>query len=274
MVNVYETPKTRTSGTPRTTKIKSKYKRVSMREDKQFAARRSLFAQRPRVTPRLSVGFPAGYAGAKTATTSLNDEFALTSTITYDTDSLYVADISQLAAGVNRNERLRDVIMCHGINIDLTCLNITTNDNLVLHYAVVAPKNSNAVSSSDFFRGYNEDRGRDFTANTLSGMDFLCNPINTDKFTVFTHRKVALHAVNGASGGTAFEDSTISSMQYRKTWISLKRQLRYGDANECETPLILLWYCSYPQKAKTAGPITDAYRLTYRAVMTFSEPKN
>jgi len=130
------------------------------------------------------------------------------------------------------------------------------------------------VGTSDFFRGYNDDRGRDFAATSLSGMDVYKNPINADKYTIFMHRRMwtaprseAAFAPRGRPG------ANLQGMKLKDEYVTIKRQLRYGDADNCETPIYLVWWAGYPQAAKADAAVADAFVFTFRNVMVFTEPK-
>jgi len=230
------------------------------------------------VTPRMQVGFTPGRGAAKTATTSSSDEFGTIATVTYATDTLYSSNITTLAQGSAINERERDIIHCLGMKINMCAVNIQDTSVLCFHYAVVAPRGgTTAVTASDFFRGYNDDRGRDFTANTLSGMDVYQNPVNADKYTVFTHKRIWLHPQStggpGTGGTVGYCSANTNGLKVKNEYIKIKRQLRYGDADNCETPMYLVWWAGYPQKAKAAAAVADSFVFTFRNIMLFNEPK-
>lgn len=226
--------------------------------------------------PRMQVGFTPGRGAAKTATTSSSDEYTNITTVTYATDTLYSSILTTLSKGTAINQRERDIIHCLGLKLNLIVSSLQDQAALCFHYAFVAPKGgTTAVAASDFFRGYNDDRGRDFTANTLSGLDVLKNPINADKYTIFKHKRIWLHPQGGPSttGIFGYVNSNTSGIRVKDEYLRIKRQLRYGDADNCETPIYLVWWAGFPQKAKADPASADAFIMTFRNVMVFNEPK-
>lgn len=264
--------------TPSPTKASTpRMKKSSMRTRSQTAkARRALkFGARAKPVPAAAqIGFPLGYAGAKSAVTNRNDDYTLLSSITYDLDALYSQQMTTLTAGTARNNRSRDTIQCLGFNVILNARNASFNSDVVFHYAVVAPKNDTAPSSTDFFRSNDASRGMDFTATSLSGSDLLYAGINPDNYTIFTHKKVPLHAAVGAASSSTYEDSTVGGLFTTEMYLPINRQIRYGTNETCDSPIYLVWWASRPFKKVSDDVVADVYNLIYKIVMKFKEPQN
>lgn len=268
--------------------FKTKYKRVKMSYVKKRTRSRPRARKRSRSrsksrrrarymeSPRMQIGFTPGKGACKTVTTNSNDEYTNIVNVRFDTDTLNSANISDCARGSDIDQRERDVCLCAGFHLTGMAVNRLDDVPLVFHYAVVSPRDDSAVQTADFFRGYNDDRGRDFSATSLSGMDVYKNPINTDKFTVFFHKRIWLRyqgVAAPAGGDSPFISESKSGIQCFDKWIPINRQLRYGDTINCQTPVFLVWWAGYPQKAKATAAVADAFTMTYRAIMHFREPE-
>lgn len=234
-------------------------------------------------SPRLSIGEPVGYGVCKTATTSSNDHFTTDTDVQFPSNTLNAVNISDgidKATTAQIDERERDIVNVRGYTL---CLNIASRkmlEPLMFHWAIVAPKDSQNITGDAFLRGYNEERTRDFKATdvtTLSGTDLARNPINTDAFTVFMHKKFLLHPIQ-AEGDTTNADypfikSSNTGMKTFQKYIRINRQMRFNGAAST-TPIYLCWWAASPFK-KTSDPAgSTAYTMTYRVVAHFKEPKN
>lgn len=226
-------------------------------------------------SPRHTVGSPVGAGGCKTATVSSNDHWSTITDIQYASHEKNIADLTKLTKGTTEklNERNRGIVNCRGIALTINVGNLSQVHMQEFHYAIVSPKHSTTVSDTDFFRAYNDTRSQNFLASTLSGMDLMYNPINSDLYNIWSHDKILLR--KNMDGLGIYDNREYPGFRTLKKYIKIDRQLRYADGiDNCETPIFLVWWSTDPFKVTTEGTVPTQFQMTYRAVMHFKEPKD
>ena len=250
------------------TGTRAKYKRRSMKKYRPEASKPS---------PRMQVGFTPGSGAAKSAVTSRNDNYTVVSAIKYPSDSPQQASVTTITKGSGIDNRERDIINCLGIKIQMVVANLRNWDPVCFHYALVACKGFATPEGPDFLRGYEDDRGLDFTPNNISGMDVLKSPINADKYTIFMHKRFWLRprSDNPASAGAedVWHSTNKGGMRVLEEYVKINRQLRFNDEGTCETPMYLVWWAGSPFKVKTAAAVNDTIMMTRKVTVFFREPK-
>lgn len=193
-----------------------------------------------------------------------------------DTRQLYNERLTDIIQGTGINERERRIVNIRGWKICMEIKNLR-DIPLYVNVAVIAPKmgtTTSGVGVGDFFRAsQGADRARDFDTS-LSGLEFHCLPINTDRYTILKHKRTRLVAM--AAGGDTVALSGYSYMNI-DWWIPLKRQVRYdgstGDKNESGRVYLVYWFDGFSANAATLS-VANAAQASIRAVAYFRDPGN
>lgn len=187
-----------------------------------------------------------------------------------DTRTLYnqvMNDIGPtVGGGTDINLRERDMVRLTGVKL---CMELKNNADTPIYFnwALVYDKRSNdtvgTVSVADFFRGNGSTRAKDFGTD-LSAIEFHCNPLNSDRFTVLKHER---HTLGKAIAGTTNYTDTKNSFKSVNRWIPIKRQIRYEDG-EAQSKVWLLYWCDRmlnpPAQAVQLAQIDiQEYHVTY-----------
>lgn len=192
-----------------------------------------------------------------------------------DTRTLYSHPLTEIDQGTNINERERRLANIRGWKICMEVKNLR-NIPLYVNIAILCPKAgtlSSGTSVTDFFRAsQGPDRAVDFDTN-LSGLEFHCLPINTDRYAILKHKRTRLVAM--ASGGDTVALNGYSYMNV-DWYIPLKRQIRYdgatGDKIEAGKTFLVYWFDGFSTNAVTAAVVAAA-QTSVRAVAYFRDPK-
>lgn len=226
-----------------------------------YRAAKSRFSHR-------NIGEPPGTGTAKRCATLDRD------IVTEDTRTLYTHNLVTIQEGTAIDERMRRIVNIRGFHICAELRNRSTAP-MYMNVAILATKGgteSSSVGVSDFFRAsVGGNRARDF-ANDLTGMEFHCLPINTDRYTILRHKRFRFIE----DGGTTYNSQSGRDYTNINWYVRLNRQLRY-DSNtgtpESGNVYLVYWADLFETNSGTA-PITGAFSNSWRVVTTFREPRN
>lgn len=233
------------------------------------AWRRSRKASRKRKTwSRQHIGERVGTSTSKRDNIR---EIGLRSLNSRTLDVTNLTDNLSKATGLNEvNARQRQIVNLRGIKFCFTHQNREPTP-YVLHYAVLNPKgDQSGVGTTDFFRGHENERAQNF-ANVLTGLQFECLSINTDRFNVVLHKRIRL--VPDSSGFGFVTNSGNNWGSYHK-YIPIKRQIRYNTTGQTiDGSLYLVIWCDSILTATGTTPVSNAMQIAEHHVMYFKEPK-
>lgn len=179
------------------------------------------------------------------------------------------ADNSTLA------ERQRNVINFRGIKFCLylkrRAINPTIDvQRIFVNIAVISPKagveSSSTLSTTNFFRGTDNTRSKNFDGTTLQPLEFRCLPINTDLYNIHFHKRMIIKPISN-------EDYEPMSLQ--EFYMPLKRQIRYdGNSNfpEGKNMYAVMWFVCADQKPADAA-VGGLLNATIRRVRYFRETR-
>lgn len=164
-----------------------------------------------------------------------------------------VARVNNLAAGLDIDKRLTDLIHLSGIKLQVFHQN-NINDVYGVNYAVVTTRNSQTLDNTppvlQFFGGNNNVRSEAFDS-TKTGLELHVLPLNTDKFEVHWHKRVIL----GTAGGTVKGITDYKPWTLIDEYIPLNKEIRYTDAqptSAVSAPILLMW-CDRLNSAASSG---------------------
>lgn len=170
------------------------------------------------------------------------------------------------------DERQRNILNLRGTKL---CFEVTNNtdDPLYFNCAVIVPKLSSAVTTTDFFRGSTGERAEDFGV-ALTGLQFHCLPINSDKYHILWHKRYKLRPLNNSTG-TQRATSGSNYMNIEK-YIKYKRQIRFtgnSDTNaEGGAPFLVFWGARFDTASGTAVT-AGGFTVQRRFISYFKEPR-
>lgn len=225
------------------------------------------YKKKGKIFSRQSLGKEPGISDSKRNTGVAND------TRNLDTRTLYSYDGISLTSGTSGGaaSRLRNTIFVSGFKI---CAMIKNNNPapLCVNMAVVYSRQSNIVSTSDFFRGLDDSsRGTNFS-DALTANERHTLPINTDQYRVLYHKRFYLSSANDAA---IYEDYTSKNFRIVKKWIPINRNIMFEsltDAVPKQRVFVVWWTDRFMEPAGTV-PVADAWDLQQRIVTYFREPQ-
>lgn len=185
--------------------------------------------------------------------------------------------VTDIPRGVGINERERDLINYRGIKIAgvVNSEASTVDKALYFNWAIIAPKgitpviDTTSIQLTEFFRaegldpGTGAERGIDYGATGLRGIDLHMLPINTDKWTVLCHKRMLLAST--ANGNTQVT-------RIFKGYCKLDRQVQFFGAagDDCNTPIYFVaWGGDINDDNRTAGTVG---RISVKLTGYFKEP--
>lgn len=229
------------------------------------------YRKRKKRSARSKIGDPAGKSSCKRDATFI-EQYSLKSSRT-----LYLQNLTDLERSDTDNvlnRRQRDIVNFRGVKLCFEVANAISTAPMHFNYAVISPRGRNIANTvsditNSFFRGDQSLRNKDF-GTARSGLELHCNPINTDKWHVLTHKRYTLHPANSTSGAKYWR-----SIQ---KYVKLNKQIRYDmtQANielQCETPLLLVWWCDQFGTAANDPVVNNSMRVAQRHISYFREPR-
>ena len=164
---------------------------------------------------------------------------------------LYVQDIFQnINQGFDPNDRDKDSIRLSGFKIWLNATNLRAFP-VWFNMAIISPKETQTVTTTNFFRSVGVDRGYNFGIG-LSSVEFHMRPINIDQHTVLAHRRMFL----GENFTTTDNDT---SQIMRSIYVPIKRLMRYESIIGLTLPIekiFLVYWCDVNNTAQ--GGVSEA----------------
>lgn len=215
------------------------------------------------------VGKVRGTANSKRCEIENNNGFMNTRTL-YQTELTEISKTSTNAI----NARQRDLIYISGFKICLEYQNKTTLP-VYLNIAIVHDKRTNdsqlqITDLDDFFRGSAQQRTKSFST-ALTGNEFRCLPLNTDRFTVLKH--IRLHLTPNQATVPGFDYRNGRNYGFKQMWCPLKRQIRYGDDEHAQSKLWLIHWCDQFGRNSLQPAVSDAINFNKKIVTYFKETK-
>ena len=242
-------------------------------KDAKWAARRIQRAFRKRRATKkrkLNTGAASRVGEAPRVFNSKREQNSSITNVLQDTRTLYQWELTQLAAGTNReDQRSRHLINCKGFQIAFHVFNLH-NEPFYLNIAVIAPKHSNELTIIDFFRGVDGARGNDFDTS-LSALEMHFHPINTDKYTILKHDRTTVGP--RVDSNSYNSDTGFASYITRNFWIPVKRQLRYDNTlgTSCTTPIFLVYWMDFCRSVPNAGVANDLISVSHMNTMFYTD---
>lgn len=190
-----------------------------------------------------------------------------------DTRTLYKTNLTTSdVQGDNRNQRERGVVNFRGFRICLALYNARTVP-IYFNLAVVSPKNSEDVTTANFFRSSTSERGVDF-ANGRNSLEFHCLPLNSDKFVILRHKRYRISPQGTGTG--AFTDHSGRNYKNIDWYVPLKRQLRFDTTADTSpingTVWLIMWADDY-DAIFSSVPVANAYYVMERHLNYFRDTK-
>lgn len=185
-----------------------------------------------------------GMTKAKTKTISSNS--------TVLSKTLYFHDLTNILFGTATSERERNTLLLSGIQLRYSLDNSVT-ENLVIRMALIRNKTEN-ILTSDFFTGYDNERGLDFSA-ARNGLQMSYNPINPNKFVVLKSWRFPLAGHNGTA--TGYNQGSNMSSKSRRQWLPIKKRIVFDNNGSTASyqPIYFVWWMDWPTSAAGAGVV-------------------
>lgn len=177
------------------------------------------------------------------------------------------------------NQRERNIAYVSGIRICANFYNQNANI-LYLNCAVIVTKgcadNEGTLPNEDFFRSMGgSERTVDF-GTALTGLDFHCLPINTDKYHVLRHRRYKLARMIPQARGVG-TDNDVGNKNYMtiKWWIPIKKQLRWQSTGSTysETAIWFVYWCDNQFATSLSAPVSNVLLHNVQNYAYFRESK-
>lgn len=194
----------------------------------------------------------------------------------FDTRTIYTNDLTKIARqqandgqAMNISHRTSEEIRITGWKIEFQLRNDHTLHPVFVNFAVLKPKATDVISSSEFFRGNGQNRDLDFSTS-LSGLEMMSMPLNTDKYWVLKRKRVMLAAVEN---GSSYFEHRRNNYTHFKWWIPYKRILRYDDERggdvKCVTPIYLVFWLDDPFAVADTVAATDIITMNSQITSYF-----
>lgn len=188
----------------------------------------------------------------------------------------------QIDRGTSIRERLSGRVFVKGFKICGRIQNVNPWP-VEMHWALIQQKSPCDVSALgvNFFRstGNASERAVDFVDDTLVStwnMQYLCNPINTQRYNIITHRKMLLDKKFTTTALT--QTYSLGESVWAKNilkWIPIKRHVEYEDDmaldNNKPWQLVYWWL---PVEAADKGVGVENINVQWKIAVYFSDGRN
>lgn len=219
---------------------------------------------------RSQIGERIGTSNSKTALQVNTDGTTL-----FNSGQLYVQNLVLLSKTTDNeiDGRQRDLAKLSGVKM---CFEVTNVDPspMYMNFAVVRSKDETVPDVTNFFRSYDNSRSIDFS-QALSGLQFHCLPLNTDKFNILWHKRMRVNgAIDNETQSPYDQKSGRSYLNFSK-YIKIQRQMRYnGTQNFPENGNISLvyWFTKFGKAAGT-GPTPNTVQLGEHHILYWRETR-
>lgn len=239
------------------------------RRRRSLSRRRPMFKRRRRVGWKIKARKEIGERVGTSSTKVWQVENVANEAV--DTRELRWGRLTSIPHGSNIDQRNHTTLNLRGIKVDLELMNEAT-EPLIVHCAWVSPKDGQEVTSADFFRGYHQERGTNFS-DALSSLEFRTGKINPDKFAILKHKRFM---IGGAPGGTSIDQGNLPSFMTYAVYLPIKRQLRYDSpatAPAIDGNIFMVYWCDKMHLAGGASGTTGALKIKHRHLVYFRESK-
>lgn len=191
--------------------------------------------------------------------------------LSINTRAIFSRDLTSIPHTIDNaiNGRQRHMVNFRGIKV---CMEVRNNLTVPLYFnvAILHTKENTFPGTTKFFRGSYASRTEDFST-TLSALEFHCLPINSDIFTIVSHKRYRLAPANGSADyNSGASNSFINISKYHK----IKRQLRWannGDLGPEGGGIWMVYWCDAYGAAGGTATTANAATIGEHVVSYFKE---
>lgn len=193
--------------------------------------------------------------------------------VTENTRTLYTTALAYIPKQTTADEQnLRDgnKVTIKGFAINIRFDNLSHDAGLYINVAIVIPRQSSAVSASEFFRDWGIERWLDFATGWSS--EVTNRPINTDKYEVIMHRRYLLNQANEVSVGTGNFPNAPSGVRLQM-YSKVNRAFTYDgtSGNTKEALPYLIHWCDQQRAASGSAAVNDVLRIHRTVKIVYRE---
>lgn len=211
---------------------------------------------------------------ARRSETIINPHSSSSATLNIASKKIYggsltnIDRVSNVAGGLDIDNRLHDKIMVHGFAINLIIKQLKTTHTFI-NVAVVQTKRSGVIGGldagldllSNLFLAPGAERGQDFTG-TLDPLLMFSYNINPDEYTVIHESR---HMIGAVTTEEPNKGSTgLPCMKKVEIYVPMKKEITYpgGSAVAVNPVYLLYWVCGVADTASVAGSVHLQSRAT------------
>lgn len=217
---------------------------------------------------RNKVGFPVGSAETK------RTESATIHNLNTNSRTLNSFEVTKVSRGASNQIELRqrDLINLSGVRLNFESRSFSQYPQNV-RMALISPKFGKTVDSDDFFRGYGDKRGNNFSATSLDSMSFHDRPINRDLYEVLYETKFLIAEMDSDPLDT-WRSGDNKSYRSMLKYVPVNRQIRYDGnlATDCVNPIFLVFWHDKLMTAAGTAVAPASTQTSYKAVLVWREP--
>lgn len=173
------------------------------------------------------------------------------------------------------NQRDRDTILMKGVRIDALFLNKTTNP-MYIRCALVNRKNGATPSTTDFFRGYGDERSADFNSGGNSAhLVKRSDPINADEYNIFKSWQFTL-SPSSAETNIGYNSSDAGNWHDLSDYVAINRYLNYDGpgSTTCTERVFFVYWATLAYTQQTSPPVAGAMDVQSRIITFFNDGSN
>jgi len=194
---------------------------------------------------------------------------------TQDTRTLYTHNLVQIPKGTGLDERTSDRVNIKGWKLTINIQSLENVSAQTFCFAILSPKNSTSVSTTEFFRQYGADRAINFSTS-LNYLQMMTNPINSDQYNILHRWRFKLGPKINNSG-TSEVSSNRNTYKTINKYIKFNRQLRYETTASADVeadPVFLVWWADVDYSTNGGAVETANYQVQWRSVCYFNDTVN
>lgn len=206
---------------------------------------------------------------------------AAVSNVQLNTKVLHYSELTDIAHTTSNeiSKRQRDICYLSGFklmmelknNLDAGIPQTPLYVNLAFVYDRESNKGTVIVSDSEFFRANTGNtRYRDFNG-AMTAMERHCLPLNTDRFTIISHKRYKL----GVASGSAGYNANIAPKAYMTIcrYIKLRKRITYTEDDKANSKIWMLLWCDKFGDSSTDPISANALAYDYTISAYFREIK-
>jgi len=178
---------------------------------------------------------------------------------------------------INSTMRTADAVTISGLDI---CMHIVNKHTvpMLFHTAIVQRKNTTDNFADNFFRqdgnGSKISQGRSYDFdNDLSGWEMNCLNMSPDNMIILEHKRYTIHGRTGIDASAKYNNMGRKNWKDIDRYIPIKRQFRFNDLGQPDTPLIMYWWFSFPDEIVGSLPQTGFCDISMKIQTFFQNPK-